>query len=57
MIYGGHQHAEAEAHQQTDHQNLVAQGGVEAQELQVKDRQADEQDATDQMAPDIDLEK
>lgn len=55
VVYGGHQHAQTEADQQADHQHLVAQGGVEAQELQIEDGQSNEQDATGQMAPDVDL--
>lgn len=55
VVDGGHEHAEAEADQEAHHQHLIAEGGVGAQELQIEDGQSDEEDASGQMAPDIDL--
>lgn len=55
VVYGRHEHAQAEADEQADDQHLVAQLGVFAQELKVEDGQSDEEDAASQVTPDVDL--
>lgn len=55
MVYGRHQHAQAEADEQADHQHLILQLRVLAQKLKVEDGQPNEEDAASQMTPDIDL--
>lgn len=55
VIYGRHQHAQAEAHEQTDHQHLILQLRMLPQKLKVEDGQPNEEYAAGQMTPDIDL--
>lgn len=57
MIYGGHQHAQAEADEQTDHKHLITQLGMFPQKLKIEDSQPYEEYAASQVTPDVDLQK
>lgn len=55
MIDGREQHAQTEADEQTDDEHLITECCMFAQKLKVKDRQANEENATSQVTPDVDL--
>lgn len=56
VIYSRHQHAQAEADEQTDHKHLITKLGMFAQKLKIEDSQPDEEYAAGQVTPDVDLQ-